>query len=240
MKIKLYDRPVHMEIVDNELLVNEKKIEADVRKLSDMAHTFLDADLRDIPDCEMYYMYREVVKKNDVRYDITVIPHREINGECAKTHGHDHPVSKDGVNYPEVYQVIRGSAVFMLQRENRNGSVSVRIIRGKPGDVLLIPPGWGHVTVNPGDDTLVLSNVVSTRFESDYSTFKKSRGPAYHYMKNGEIIQNTNYVIKDVQRETADEHNKRYGFSKDDLLDEIINRPERLEFLNSPSLLSEE
>lgn len=240
MRIKLYKNPMKIEMVDSELFVDGGKIEPDIRMLSDMDYTFLDADLRDMDDYEMYYMYREIVTKNNIRYDITIIPPREINGECAKTHGHDHPLSKDGVGYPEIYQILKGKAVFMLQKENRDGSVNVRLINANAGDVVLIPPGWGHVTINSGDVTLVLSNIVSTKFESDYGTYKRSRGPAYHYMKNGEIIHNTNYVVKETERLSVKEHNSKFGFSMDDLLEEIVNNPEKLEFLNSPSLLSKE
>ena len=47
-------------------------------------------------DFEVYYMYRDlyldgdkdIIRKNDLRYDITVIPSNNFGKEYAKTKGH--------------------------------------------------------------------------------------------------------------------------------------------------------
>jgi glucose-6-phosphate isomerase len=44
---------------------------------------------------ELYYMFRGVDKKGDVRYDITEIPGRLIGEEFVKTKGHYHVIIKN-------------------------------------------------------------------------------------------------------------------------------------------------
>jgi len=40
------------------------------------------------------------------------------------------------------------------------------------GDTVFIPPGYGHVTINPSDHrTLVMANVVSNAFLSEYRLY---------------------------------------------------------------------
>jgi glucose-6-phosphate isomerase len=185
---------------------------------------------------DMYYMYRNVYKNNDMRFDITLIPPLEIDGECAKTHGHYHPGSEDGLAYPEVYQVLSGSGVFILQKKNRSGSVDAMIVKAGEKDVVLLPPGWGHVSVNNGNDPLVLSNLVYDRFDSIYTDYEENKGAAYYYLKGGEIIQNENYVIQRSEHMQAKELNERFQFACVDLLSEFYAVPEKFEFLKKPRI----
>ncbi len=68
-----------------------KKRKADIRFLYDMENVVYDKKwLKTTPNFPLYYMYREVKKKNGLRYDITVISSRMLGKEFAKTKGHDH------------------------------------------------------------------------------------------------------------------------------------------------------
>ncbi|HHX77950.1 MAG TPA: hypothetical protein GX697_06360, partial [Firmicutes bacterium] len=73
---------------------------------------------------ELYYMYRDIYREADkeligargLRYDITVIKPGLIGGEYIKTAGHYHPEKgKSGVTYPEIYEVVHGTAYYLLQ-----------------------------------------------------------------------------------------------------------------------------
>ena len=75
----------------------------------------------------LYYMYRdlamndedrETLSRQNIRYDITVIPPAVLNGEYVKTKGHYHPENPAGIGYPELYQVLAGNALFLLQRKD--------------------------------------------------------------------------------------------------------------------------
>lgn len=158
--------------------------------------------LRD-PACEcrdpLYFMYRELAKspgdgkwlrEQDLRYDVTVIPARTLCGEYVKTKGHHHPPDPAGVSYPEIYEILQGRAHYLLQTRSAD---EVCLVRAGPGDRVLIPPGFGHVSINPGRRTLVMANIVSTRFESDYSAYERYRGAAYFELEGGELEKNPRY-----------------------------------------------
>ncbi|HVP25302.1 MAG TPA: glucose-6-phosphate isomerase family protein [Methanomicrobiales archaeon] len=157
------------------------------------------------PACEcrepLYFMFRALSKtpedgrwleENSLRYDVTVIPARTLCGECVKTKGHHHPPNGKGVPYPEIYEVIQGRADYLLQTRSAD---DVRLVRAGPGDRVIIPPGFGHVTVNPGGETLVMANMVSTRFESDYSVYERLGGAAYFELAGGSLVKNARYTI---------------------------------------------
>src|SRR4030095_2868214 len=167
MDIVLYDKPLRLELIGNNLFVNGNQHPKSVRTLGQMKDVLM--NFKDYAaNIDMYYMYRSVYKNNDMRFDITLIPSLEVDGESAKTHGHYHPPSEDGLAYPEVYQVLSGSAVFVLQKKNRSGNVDAMVVTANEKDVVLLPPGWGHVSVNNSTEPLVLSNLVYDKFESLY------------------------------------------------------------------------
>src|SRR5271157_5416728 len=122
MDTVLYEKPLRVELVGFNLFVNGEQNPKSVRTLEQMRKTWMSYSA-DAGNPDIYFMYRNVYKKDDIRFDVTVIPPFDVRGECAKTHGHYHPGSEDGLAYPEVYQVLRGSAVFIIQKKNRNGSV---------------------------------------------------------------------------------------------------------------------
>jgi glucose-6-phosphate isomerase len=138
-----------------------------------------------------YYMYRNVGLTEDVallncnhlRYDLTVLESGRIGREFVKTIGHYHPL-KPGTNmqYPEIYEVIHGVAVLVIQKANNvEHKVSDACLAKitAPAKVV-IPSGYGHVTVNIGSKPLVLANLVSDQFSSLYEPYRKMRGASYY------------------------------------------------------------
>jgi glucose-6-phosphate isomerase len=229
----LYEKPLKIELVGVTLFVNGGQHPKSVRTLAQMKGVLM-GSVDETATMEAYYMYRSVFVGDDIRYDITLIPSATIKGECAKTFGHYHPGSEDGSSYPEVYQVLRGSAVFIMQKRNRNGSVDAIVVRAKEGEVVLLPPGYGHVSINDGEGKLILANLVYDRFESMYGEYEESRGAAFYYLKGGEIVQNTNYIVQKSERLSPKELNERYGFAAKDLLPEFHENPKAFEFLKKP------
>jgi glucose-6-phosphate isomerase len=136
--------------------------EPSVRTLGDMRCVLANPDRSgNIP---LYSMYRDLaltagdhayLREQNIRFDITVIPPGTVGGEYVKTKGHYHPLSPSGIGYPELYQVLAGEALYLLQRSDLGDIVAVT---AKAGEFVLIPPGYGHVTVNAGKEELVMAN----------------------------------------------------------------------------------
>ncbi len=176
-------------------------VEPDVRKLSDMRDVIYDIDwLKTVPDMDLYYMYRDLaMSKNDrsiildhhLRYDITVIPPKKLGVEYVKTAGHYHPcVEGTCYTYPEVYEVLKGTAHYLLQKCDGGRITDVVMIEATEGDKAIIPPNYGHVTINPSNKELKMSNWVSRDFASLYEPYKKCGGAAYFELADRRLIRN--------------------------------------------------
>lgn len=159
------------------------KITPNIRYLNDMREVLCDNDFaKNSADIELYYMYRGLDKKDGIRYDITVIPAKLLGNEFVKTKGHYHVGS-----YGEIYTVLEGTAIYLMQKKKENGDIEdVYAVKAEKGDVVVIPPFYGHITINPSEkESIKMANWLSENCESDYSPFEKMHGACYYYVKEG-------------------------------------------------------
>ena len=165
------------------------KLIPDIRCLNDMRGVLYDREFaKTAENRDLYFMYRGLEEKDlpaqagGLRYDITVIPAGMLGNEFAKTKGHYHIGS-----YGEVYTVLEGSAIYLLQKIGGNGNIQdVYAVKAKKGDVVIIPPFYGHVTINPSKkEALKMANWVSPLCNSDYSLYEKMRGACYYFIRRG-------------------------------------------------------
>lgn len=145
------------------------------------------------PDTKTYFMYREVARFGHVRFDITRIPSIDLCGERNKTLGHSHPKSPKGAFYSEAYEILDGNAHMLLQKVSQLGVEDAVMLSAKKGDRFLVPPGYGHVSINTGKKDLVMANLVSDTFQSDYSHYLLRRGGCFYETADGKIMRNKNY-----------------------------------------------
>jgi glucose-6-phosphate isomerase, archaeal len=188
----------------------------------------------------VYFMYRDLAKSGSdrswlgthrLRYDITVIPPATVCGEFVKTKGHYHPENPRGKGYPEIYEVIEGKAEYLLQESRLLDAVAVKA--GK-GNTVIIPPGYGHVTINIGNETLVMANIVSTAFESCYAEYESLHGAVYYCMNDGTYRPNLRYPEVPALRHRGTCNFLDFPALKNARLYDLVGNEKTLLFLNNP------
>lgn len=168
----------------------------------------------------------EKIKAVGLRYDLTLIPPGKIGDEFVKTAGHYH------LPYPEAYEVLLGRAYFMIQSES-----AVFLVEAGPGEKFIIPPGFGHNTINVFNEPLLIANFVSEKAEYNYEPYKNNHGAMYYFVSGGELVnieKNPNYnSVPEIQKIRAREY-PEFGLVKSQPLYSLINNIEKLRFLNYP------
>jgi glucose-6-phosphate isomerase len=214
-----------------------------VRTILQMREVLLDKGLT-VPE-ELYYMYRDVyviadekiLKKNKLRYDITVIKPGLLGEELMKTAGHYHPGS-----FTEVYELLNGQCLCLLQRPNIKDHriiEEVIAVEAVAGDKIVIPPGFGHILVNTGSKLLVTDNWVSSEFSSEYGLYQKAQGAAY-FIKNLDGVLKfvpNDYFLKNavIRRVRPAKNIGDFGLAFGKPIYPLIEEAtERLAFLNHP------
>ena len=186
-------------------------------------------------------MYREVsrnetdriwMQSHSIRYDVTIIPPANLDGEYVKTKGHYHPENPAGVGYPELYEVMEGFAHFLLQTKALDDII---LIEAQKGDIVVIPPGYGHVTINPTlDETLTMANLVSTEFSSEYAYYDKMHGAAYYELVGGIIQKNPAYPEVPEVRKTVNNSSLLGDLGIQNTLYDGIGNAQIAQILNNP------
>jgi len=220
-----------------------ESVKPDVRELKDMSDVLFDKSAKS-PN-EVYYMYRDVYRKEDrglireynLRYDITVIPPAMLGREFVKTLGHYHPeISGTGLTYPEVYEVLNGKAHYLLQRVEKERVLDVVLIAASEGDKVLVPPNYGHITINPFDVPLVMSNWVCPGFSSIYEPIGGKRGGAYFEIDEiNNFVPNGYYGKIPGLKEVGAWDVEEFGLVKNTpMYTSFLSNPERFRFLAHP------
>lgn len=197
---------------------------------------------------ELYYMYRGVCRQEDakriaqygLRYDVTVVSSGQVGGEYIKTVGHYHPL-KPGTDstYPEVYEVLYGKAHYLLQTEADEEGVEAILVEAVAGDKVLIPPGYGHITINPGPTFLVMSNWVAAGFNSVYGPIQELGGGAYFELtghgEDQQFVVNPRYQPTPRFSSRPVEDRPEFALLRGwPMYQEFLKSPEKFAFLTEP------
>ena len=227
--------------VDKKILfVGTEEFSPTIRRVKDMTEVLIDrpwvnseADMNQ----KLYYMFRNVclledektIKSNNLRYDITVIPPFMLGREFVKTAGHYHPiVPNTNVSYTEIYEVLYGKALYLLQKVEGNKVLDAYFVEANTGDKVIIPPGYGHITINNTNDIMVMANWVAADFSSIYDSLKPLRGGCYYALQD-KILKNENYgVIPEI---TYKKPTTKLGLTP---MYKFVSDLEKLNFLTAP------
>ncbi len=183
----------------------------------------------------------EKIKTQNLRYDLTLIPPGQIDGEFVKTAGHFHK-NKTGtaLPYPEIYEVLMGRAYFLSQSPDKNAKniKAIRLVEAGPGEKVLVPPDFcGHTTINVYDEPLLMANLVSDSVLYDYDSYKNTHGASYYFLSDGQlidIVKNPNYnSVSEIKKIRPKEH-PEFGLIKSRTLYSFVDNLEKLRFLNYP------
>ena len=192
-----------------------------IRMASELKEVLLD-NLNE--DKELYFMYRGIHRNQDkrlfenfkLRYDITIIPPNKLSREFVKTLGHKHSSG-------EVYEVLNGKAIYLMQNNKKIISTEV-----ESWGLMYILRDYEHITINPSNEVLVMSNIIKSDVTSNYESIKLKKGMSYFLIEeNSEkrFIPNQNYSNIELKR------SKQSNFLKTPLYTSFLANPEYFSYL---------
>jgi len=217
----------------------------DVRYLNQMNSVLYDKQfaMEADPRLELYYMYKDVTKKNDrpmfeaneLRFDITIMSERRLGKEFNKTLGHVHEAGPSGFYYPELYEVISGRAHYLLQQMQDGDPSRVVLVEAREGERVLIPPGWWHFTINPSNEPLVMSDLVWRGVVVDYGPIRRRTGAAYFELHDGSLVRNSSYErVPELTRARASPELGERTAGNRSLYSSFVESPETYRYLWHP------
>lgn len=223
------------------------------RPFSEMKRYIADAEAEATTN-PIYRMWREVAREHDrqsiievgLRYDLTVVlPGCFAGGkkEFFRTAGHYHAVEPmSGLSYPELYEVISGRAYWLLQKRRGNEDDAIEeiyAVEAGPGEKALIPPGFGHMSVNAFSEPLVMANWIANDFSYEYAPYERFRGSGYWMFEGDggtiEFEKNSNYTSVAEIKKLRPKEIPSLGLIRSRPAYALTEDLSRLEFLTHPA-----
>ena len=173
-----------------------KKQKPSIRTLKEMKQVVYDKEFAQQNEkLKLYEVYRDLKRDINLRYDITIIQAQMLGEEFVRTKGN---CNKDG--FQELYTVIEGKAIFLLQKFDNKIAHDVFAIKAQEGESIIIPPYYWVVIINPSEEeTLETGNWVSNKTTNQYDELEQMKGACYFYTKNG-WVKNESYEKMPVLR----------------------------------------
>lgn len=255
-KVRMFGFPIEFDSASDKLVPGNENVtfEAYNRKFSKAMFGLL-ADKQYQKEDEAYYDFYRAIGNEDekkefenanLRYDSTVIMAGKAGDEYKKTAGHFHcEVPGKGMSYPEYYQVCKGTALFVMQKVADPATEGRMVVEDcilavvKEGEAIVVPPDYGHCTVNIGDETMVFVNLVSVDSSNSYDSVKRSVGMCCYIKDNGTdgftVEKNANYDFSCEPRIVTPNQSDALGIYNDaPVYNVFLANPERFQYLNAP------
>ena len=219
-------------------------LQPSIRRLKELSNVLLKKGFVNERNAEdpLYYVYRGAglsksprFEEQRLRYDITVLERYDLGGECNKTLGHYHSIAEKGMSYPEIYEVLQGEVLYVLQKKLPDSRMDVRLVRVPAGRRIVFPPNYGHISVNISDGISISGNLVSMDYKADYDSIIKMGGGAVYVLSDKTAVPNGAYPGVSVPE--MEDAPKEDFLGRGSVYDQFLDDPSRFEFLNRPSLL---
>lgn len=132
------------------------------RKLEDIRQSLRDPET-DGPIIP-YVVAMDVGKKKDqtdlknrsLLYGAMIYSKGRFGEEPMRSQGHIHAISRScNSSTAEVYEIWQGQAIIYMQETAHDNPGNCYAVKAKAGEVIIVPPGWAHYTVNANPDRLM-------------------------------------------------------------------------------------
>jgi glucose-6-phosphate isomerase len=185
--------PKHISLDDEEGVLSPSRLTK--RSLRDLDGFFADTQatesiLKSGQDPIIYEVYEclQPSEGGHLSYGTTVLYPGRIGKEFYMTKGHFHLKKESS----EVYLGLEGHGLILLQTRAGNS----KHLRISKGDLIYVPPGWGHRTVNVGKQKLVFFFVYQSDAGHDYESIQKLGFPTLVVQAHDtfEVVDNPRFV----------------------------------------------
>ena len=166
--------------------------DVEYRKLNDIRKSLLD------PDCEgpeiVYAVAMDVGKKKHLPllrkmfllYGAVTFSAGKLGNEPVRSQGHVHIQNpRNNWSTPEVYEIWEGKAIVLMQEKAAVNPGRCYAVYAQPGQVVIVPPGWAHATINADiNKPLCFGAWCDRQYGFEYDDIRERHGLAWYPILN--------------------------------------------------------
>ena len=124
---------------------------------------------------------RDDLIKRNLLYGAMIYARGQVGGGPVRSQGHIHAISSScGLSTSEVYEIWSGHAVIYMQQTAENDPGRCFAVEAGAGDVVIVPEGWAHCTINADRDREMTFGAWCVRdYGFDYKGVRAHHGIAH-------------------------------------------------------------
>lgn len=155
--------------------------------------------------------HRTLLEELHLLYGVVTYAAGRLGCEPIRSQGHIHVLSPlSRWSTPEVYEIWDGEAIIYMQEHADDDPGRCFAVHGRPGDVIIVPPGWVHATISANPDCpLTFGAWCDRAYGFDYAGVRAHNGIAWFPLlgKNGiEWEANPAYQASELICKKPDPH----------------------------------
>ena len=187
---------------------------------------------------------KQTMLERNLLYGAVTYAKGTIGKEPVRSQGHIHAMSQScGMSTCEVYEIWSGEAYIYMQQTAHDNPGKCYAVHAKPGDVVIVPPGWAHATIVANlQENLTFGAWCVRDFGFDYAEVRAHQGVAWFPVVEGnqiKFIANENYkkselVIKEPR--IYEEFQIEKGIS---IYQQFVDNPDKFLFVSCPQIAME-
>jgi glucose-6-phosphate isomerase len=168
-----------------------------------------------------------------------------LGAEPVRSQGHVHRVSRhSGWSPPEVYEIWSGAAYVLMQERADDDPGRSFAIHARPGEIVIVPPGWAHATISADPSTSMTFGALCDReYGFEYEAVRARKGLAWYPTLDGsgEIgwLANPRYRTGKLEVRGPGDY-ARFGIARGlPLYAQAAADPDRFLWVSKPALAAE-
>ena len=149
--------------------------------------------------------HKETLQKLHLLFGVVTYAAGTLGKEPVRSQGHIHKKSAyaKGWSTPEVYEIWSGEAIIYLQETANDNPGRCFAVYAKPGEVVIVPPGWAHATISANPiEPLTFGAWCDREYGFEYDDVRSHGGLAWFPFVNElnkiEWKENNNYSMGEL------------------------------------------
>lgn len=224
--------------------------EAEHRRLIDIRASLLDHDASGPDPVYCIAMdvglleHRALLEQMHLLYGVVAYASGTLGNEPVRSQGHVHSVSPySGWSTPELIEVWQGEAIVYLQELVEDDPRKCIAVRIRPGEHVVVPPGWAHFVASALTATPLVFGAWCTRIYSfEYAGVRARGGLAWFpvFESDGRIAwrRNARYMQARPVVEKKARSYPELGLSTDKpIYMQFAEQPECMRWVAAPGLM---
>ena len=227
--------------------------ESEVRRLEDIRESL------SVPDAEgpekLYAISMDVGLEKDrakiagsnLMFCVVGYAEGKVGDEPIRSQGHVHsPSPGTKISPPEIFEIWQGTAVIYIQERVEREPGRCFAVTAKPHQIVVCPPGWGHMVVNADTQSYMVFAAMCDRSYSgfEYENVKKYRGLAHYPKINSYNIldwkKNPNYLDSLLIEKAPEKYWFSDIFDNAGLYESMIRNPEDFNWIHDARLVDKQ